>query len=131
MKGNDVQQREKVYHLHTAVLALVPSFNLIMVSLKFLAMSGVAGVALAHPQPTPTVHLEECTDCAKVNGALDILKKLGPSATSFCRSYLKVPMTKALIYKSYHACRVSTLPKFPDVSTYTSVAHPPHPQQPL
>jgi hypothetical protein len=88
--------REIVYHLHTAVLVLVSSLNLTMVSFKFLAVSSVVSVALAHPQPTPAAHLEERTDCAKINGALTILKKLGPPATSFCSSYLKVPMTKTL-----------------------------------
>jgi hypothetical protein len=93
-----LHSRDEKYTInrHTAVLAPVSVLNFIMVSFKLLVVSSVASVAIAHPQPTPAAHLEERTDCAKINGALTILKKLGPPATSFCSSYLKVPMTKTL-----------------------------------
>ncbi|CAO2652061.1 Nn.00g003440.m01.CDS01 [Neocucurbitaria sp. VM-36] len=64
-----------------------------MVSFKFLVL-GIAGTAAAFPQPTAAPDLEKRANCAKVTGALSVLKKLGPPATSFCSSYLKVPGAK-------------------------------------
>lgn len=65
----------------------------IMVSVKVLLLSvSISGLAAARPEPTPAALLEDrAVDCAKVTGALSVLKKLGPPATTFCSAYLKVP----------------------------------------
>lgn len=36
-------------------------------------------------------------NCAKVTGALFVLKNLGPPASTFCSSFLKVPATTTII----------------------------------
>jgi hypothetical protein len=67
-----------------------------MLALKLLVATASTLVA-AWPEPTPAARIDQQAGaCAKVNGALTILKKLGPPATSFCSSYLKVPATKTL-----------------------------------
>jgi hypothetical protein len=43
------------------------------------------------PMPTDPAIEKRAPDCKAVNAALTILKALGPPATSFCSSYLRVP----------------------------------------
>ena len=66
-----------------------------MVSIKLLVL-GIAGLAIAHPEPTRAANLDKRVDCAKVNGALTVLRKLGPPATAFCSSYLRIPATTTI-----------------------------------
>lgn len=63
--------------------------------LSYIAVAGTFGIATASLEPTPA-HVEKRIDCKAVNLALTVLKKLGPPATSFCSSYLKVPATKTV-----------------------------------
>ncbi|KAL6704615.1 hypothetical protein ACN47E_008012 [Coniothyrium glycines] len=66
-----------------------------MVSIKFLFVATAGALTAAMPGPTPAAAFgERAVDCAKVNGALSVLKRLGPPATSFCSSYLRIPATK-------------------------------------
>ncbi|KAF3031584.1 hypothetical protein E8E12_001719 [Didymella heteroderae] len=62
---------------------------------SFVVVAGALGIATASLEPTPA-HLDKRVDCRAVNLALTVLKKLGPPATSFCSSYLKVPATKTV-----------------------------------
>lgn len=65
-----------------------------MVTLKLLFVLAASSVVAAWPEPTPAAYLDQrAVNCAKVTGALSVLKKLGPPATSFCSSYLKIPGT--------------------------------------
>lgn len=49
-----------------------------MVSLKVLLAATISGLAAAWPEPTPGAVLEDrAVDCAKVTGALSVLKNLG------------------------------------------------------
>lgn len=69
-----------------------------MVAPSLLLAATLGGLVAAWPEPVAARPLDErAIDCSKVNGALSILKKLGPPATTFCSSYLKVPATKTVI----------------------------------
>ncbi|KAF2844917.1 hypothetical protein T440DRAFT_559312 [Plenodomus tracheiphilus IPT5] len=67
-----------------------------MVSFQ-LVLLAAAGLTAAYPEPTPAAALEHRQDvnCAKVTGALSVLNKLGPPATTFCSSFLKISKIKA------------------------------------
>lgn len=66
-----------------------------MLAFKFFLAASLGGLVTAWPEPTEVAyHLDHAVDCAKVTGALSVLKKVGPAATSFCRSYLKAPATQ-------------------------------------
>ncbi|KAH7346019.1 hypothetical protein BKA66DRAFT_447873 [Pyrenochaeta sp. MPI-SDFR-AT-0127] len=57
-------------------------------------------------------------DCAKVTGALSVLKKLGPPATSFCSSYLKIQGKTATTTFTPPAVTVTTSTTY--ITTYQS-----------
>ncbi|KAH7339229.1 hypothetical protein BKA66DRAFT_577324 [Pyrenochaeta sp. MPI-SDFR-AT-0127] len=66
-----------------------------MVAFKLLLAAAASGLVTAWPEPTAAAYLDQRgIDCSKVTGALGVLKKLGPPATTFCSSYLKIPKTK-------------------------------------
>jgi hypothetical protein len=66
-----------------------------MVAIKLLLAATVSRLVTAWPEPTLPANLHNrAIDCSKVTGALSVLKKVGPPATSFCSSYLKIPGTK-------------------------------------
>lgn len=66
-----------------------------MVAFKLLLAATASGLVAAWPEPTAAAYLDNrAIDCSKVTGALSVLKKLGPPATTFCSSYLKLPGTK-------------------------------------
>ncbi|EMD89539.1 hypothetical protein COCHEDRAFT_1106749 [Bipolaris maydis C5] len=69
---------------------------MLALKLVFVAATSVLGVAL--PEPTPAALLNASpVNCGKFNNALSVLKKLGPPATSFCRSYIKAPATSTIV----------------------------------
>ena len=59
----------------------------------FTAVAGTFNIKNASLEPT-AAHLVKRVDCKALNLALTVLKNLGPPATSFCSSYLKVPATR-------------------------------------
>lgn len=62
-----------------------------------LFAAAFGGLAAAWPEPIGARPLDQrAIDCSKINDALSVLKKLGPPATTFCSSFLKVPGTKTL-----------------------------------
>ncbi|RYN19251.1 hypothetical protein AA0119_g10197 [Alternaria tenuissima] len=63
--------------------------------LSFIAVAGVLSTSVVSAEPT-LPQVPKVVDCKAVNLALTVLKKLGPPATSFCSSYLKVPATKTV-----------------------------------
>lgn len=66
-----------------------------MVAFKLLLAAMAGRLVTAWPEPTAGAHLEDrAINCAKVTGALSVLKKAGPPATSFCSSFLKIPGTQ-------------------------------------
>ncbi|KAH3983351.1 hypothetical protein HBI25_062070 [Parastagonospora nodorum] len=66
-----------------------------MVAFKLLLAATVSGIVTAWPEPTAVANLDNrAIDCSKLTGCLGVLKKIGPPASTFCRSYLKVPGTK-------------------------------------
>jgi hypothetical protein len=68
------------------------TFKLVLVA----AATSVLGIAL--PEPTAAAQLDlRGVNCKKVNAAFDVLKKLGPPATSFCRDYLHMPATSTAV----------------------------------
>jgi hypothetical protein len=68
-----------------------------MIVLELFLVASIGRLVAARPEPTPLANLQDrAVDCAKVTGALSALKKLGPPATTFCRSYLKVPGTSTI-----------------------------------
>jgi len=62
---------------------------------SFIAVAGVLSISAVSAEPTPP-QFQKGVDCKAVNLALTVLKKLGPPATSFCSSYLKIPATKTV-----------------------------------
>jgi hypothetical protein len=66
-----------------------------MVAFKlFLAVTANQLVA-AWPEPTAAAYLNNrAIDCSKLTGCLGVLKKIGPAATTFCSSYLKIPQLR-------------------------------------
>ncbi|CAI9637403.1 hypothetical protein GT037_008179 [Alternaria burnsii] len=62
---------------------------------SFIAVAGVFSISAVSAEPT-TPKLQKGVDCKAVNLALTVLKGLGPPATSFCSSYLKVPATSTV-----------------------------------
>lgn len=68
-----------------------------MVATSLFVAAVFTALGAAWPEPTPAAQLDQrAIDCSKVTGALSVLKKLGPPATSFCSSYLKIAGTKTL-----------------------------------
>lgn len=66
-----------------------------MVAFKLLLAVTVSSLVAAWPEPTAIAKIDNrAIDCSKSNGCIGVLKKIGPPASSFCRSYLKVPGTK-------------------------------------
>lgn len=65
-----------------------------MVTFKLLLAATASGLVTAWPEPIGAVLDERAIDCAKVTGALSVLRAIGPQATTFCSSFLKVPGTK-------------------------------------
>lgn len=60
-----------------------------------LIFAAAIGSVVAFPaEPTLAAR---AVDCGKVTGALSVLKNLGPPATTFCSSFLKVPATQTVI----------------------------------
>jgi hypothetical protein len=66
-----------------------------MTMFKFLLVAAVSGLVTAWPEPTAAAYLDNrAIDCSKVTGCLSVLKKIGPPATTFCSSYVKISATK-------------------------------------
>jgi hypothetical protein len=64
-----------------------------MFSIKTYLLHGAVLVA-ANPILESKQELEgRAVNCNAVNAALSVLKVLGPPATTFCSSYLKIPAT--------------------------------------
>ncbi|KAJ4378756.1 hypothetical protein N0V86_005627 [Didymella sp. IMI 355093] len=66
----------------------------------------ISSVAALPAEPTLEAR---AVNCAKITGALSVLKNLGPPATTFCSSFLKVPATATITttttstrYHSHH-----------------------------
>lgn len=56
-----------------------------------LLLISIAGTAHANPIAPPTDFLKKRTTCKQVDVVLNVIKALGPPATTFCRSYLHIP----------------------------------------
>lgn len=66
--------------------------SLIVIAANLLLIT--SAIAVPHTPHTRADLLEEReVNCKAVNGALVVLKVLGPPATSFCRKYLNIPAT--------------------------------------
>ncbi|KAF1831415.1 hypothetical protein BDW02DRAFT_55487 [Decorospora gaudefroyi] len=82
-----------------------------MVLFHHLLLAACASLAAAYPEPTTGLYLNKRTtkpNCSKLNGALTILKKLGPPATSFCSSYLKIPATTTSVTTTTPVTTITT-----------------------
>lgn len=56
-----------------------------------LLLISIAATTHANPMAQPTDLLEKRLNCKDVNVVLNVIKALGPPATSFCSSYLHIP----------------------------------------
>lgn len=54
-------------------------------------LATVSANPLTTPMPANPATEKRAPDCKAVSAALTILKALGPPATSFCSSYLRIP----------------------------------------
>ncbi|KAF5851075.1 hypothetical protein GGP41_010738 [Bipolaris sorokiniana] len=86
-----------------------------MLALKLVLVAATSALGVALPEPTPAALLNAPpVNCGKVNNALSVLKKLGPPATSFCRSYIKAPATSTTV-------TITTAPTVTSTTSTTTV----------